>query len=136
MLSAITALPHRIRAARRLYYDATGVSPHSETTRDTYTLSSTEYGYVENICIYVRRNTAATTAGTFGAKVQFLIGATDIVLLGFAHSTSNTVGAYDKIQFAANLYLRPGDMIRITTFDTSSGGSCDYSVYVAFHTIA
>lgn len=131
-MEVASALPYRAIGLGRLYYEATGVTPHSETTRATYTVVANTYCYVWNSLLFVKRNTAATVAGTFGAKFQVLIGGTEIILVNVVHSTSNTVGAYDKMIVPLGIWLRPGDMIRVTTFDTSTGGTVDYTLFAGY----
>lgn len=134
-MSELITLPYRIVNLGRLFYDQTGVAPHSETTRVTYTVAANCYAYIPFVNMLAKRATAATTAGTFGAKFQLLLGGTEIVLIGLIFSRSNTVGDHDRLQVPAGIWLRPGDMIRFTTFDTSAGGTIDYSLYCPYYVL-
>lgn len=120
--------PYKIINRRKLQYVANNVAPHSETERARYTCPDNRFACIDAIMIYVSRNTTPSTGGVFVGKVQFMIGGTDAVLIAFAHSRATTAGSYDKIHLPCKIWLRPGDAVRFTTADTSTGGTVDYDI--------
>jgi hypothetical protein len=114
---------------KRLYYDASGVSPHSETTRATYTPSTNTYGALNSVFIFVQRVTAAGTVGKVVAKVQLLCNGSEIINIGMGYLKDNNVDAYSLVQLPCDILIRPTDILRITTYDGSTGGTVNYSIY-------
>jgi len=108
------------------YYWGSGVAPHGVTTRLSYTVPSGKKAMVEVLVLKVRRNTAATTLGI--ARASLILtpsgGAPDNFM--DACIVNNTVDVKDGWSIGASLALITGDLLEFTTYDGSTGGTCDY----------
>lgn len=125
----MTQFMHIASPSIRLYYDQTGVAPHSETTRVTYTVTANHFAVVQGGVAFIKRATAASTSGLVVAKLQLLIGGSQIVNLVVNVLYNNTVNSFAVEKLTVPIYARAGDIIRITTYDGSVGGTIDYSCY-------
>jgi len=111
-------------------YIATGVSPHSGTTRASYTIPSEYRGRVLGIYIRLSRATAASAAGWVHGLVAYTpYGGTQRSVVGQAHN-NNAVGYTLYHNTVCGLMMHPGDVIAIQTADGSTGGTCDYYITV------
>lgn len=104
-------------------YAAGGVGPHAETNRWTYTVPAGRRAAVTFLEADVFRDSAATTLGVITVSVYYN---TELVLRSIVWN--NTVGARDFKLMTGLMVLNPGDTIRATTSDTSTGGSANYRI--------
>lgn len=125
-------LPYRIVNTDRINYAETSISPHGETERVRYTVPSNCFAFVQHVWIRVRRATAASTLGWVRARVEVLHDGTSVNYVLDCWHRDNTVDSTAFTTLATNIWLLPGDAIRIVTSDASTGGTMDYYVYVNY----
>lgn len=107
------------------------VSPHSVTARLTYTVPGGRYAVVENILLRIRRAAVATTPGIVVAYLNYVP-----VLQGWSAEhcsvwlTTNSVNDISIICTMLSFTMITGDALWAYTSDSSTGGSCDYSLTV------
>ena len=115
--------------AKRLTHEATGVAPHDETTRDTYTAPDDVFAACVYVMMSATRKTIATYCRTVIVSFQYLIGGETVVKTVQIQLYNNTIGATVYTSQPVTLWLKPGDEVRITTTDFSTDGSVDYQCY-------
>jgi len=107
-------------------YSVAAVAPHGLTERWTYTVPAGTKTALEIALLMVTRDAAATTVGLARATIFYTpSGGSEEALLDAALLT-NTVGDQDRAILGASAVLLPGDLIRATTIDASTGGTINY----------
>jgi len=109
-------------------YDILDITPHSTTTRLTYTVPAGKKAMLEILQATVRRRTAATTLGRAYALWQFTPSGDLTKILLFSRVEDNTVGAKDDHALGTTMAMYAGDRIDGNTYDGSTGGTCDYTL--------
>ncbi len=99
------------------------VAPHAQTTRFTYTVPANRKAYVENIRVFMNRQTSAATAATMVAAI-----AAGGVELKYLATTNNTPGTQFNDMSTAQVTLYPGDVMTGYTIDTSVGGTVNFVI--------
>lgn len=135
-METLVPLPYRILDTFRVYYAQTGVSPHSETERARWTVPSDRYGKLQHAYLRVRRATAASTVGTVRARIEVLHDGTEVNYVLEARMVDNNVNATQFQILGLNIWLLPGEAVRIVTGDDSTGGTIDYTIYVNYALVA
>jgi hypothetical protein len=115
-----------INACFNLY----NVTPHSTTTRYTYTVDPGSAALFYLIRFQIMRVEAATTLGTAGIVVYISLDGTNYYPVYSTFLSNNTVGASAISNPFAWIPLKAGEIFRIDTYDSSTGGSCNYYVTV------
>ncbi|WP_342820731.1 hypothetical protein [Thermofilum sp.] len=132
MMETLIPLPYRIADTSRLHYAETGISPHSETERVRWTVPSNCYGKLQHAYLRVRRATAASTGGTVRARIEVLHDGTTVNYVLEVRMVDNTVNATQFQVLGLEIWMLPGDAVRIVTSDDSTGGTIDYFAYVNY----
>lgn len=109
-------------------FHASGVAPHGNTVRATYTCPASRKAWISSIFFNVVRLTAAAPAGEVILQAEAPTAGVSaaIIVLG-----SNGVGDRASDGFGQSITLRAADIVRIITQDTSTGGTCRYDEDVA-----
>jgi len=107
-------------------WGGTNVAPHAATTRASYTVPSGKKALLEFLKVWVRRTTAATTAGNPKATWYVYPAGAGFVDLLRAEIFTNGVGDKDIAYAFAALVLCTGDELRLISIDDSTGGTMDY----------
>lgn len=109
-----------------LWFEVGPVGPHAPNDRATYTVPANRFAIVECVQAHIRRIGAATTLGTSVAQARYYRAG--VTLFMFAQATHFSNVANDPIDFNTTLHaiLFPGDQLRMTTADSSSGGTMYY----------
>lgn len=115
-------------------WEGGNVGPHSLTERSSYTVPSERFLVIQNCWLYMMRVTAATTVGIYYLKIGVLLGGVTECTLIQATSRDNTVGAVMNMVLPNQIYLRPGDVIKTWTADTSTGGAVNYAMVLLLTT--
>ena len=110
------------------------VQPHTETIRINLESPNDSLYVVRFIIIYFYRITVASTAGALSARV-YLTDDNVYPLILVAHSNTNALygGAYNHME--TNIALVPGIYLRITTLDSSTGGTVCWRLSVTYESI-
>jgi len=109
-------------------YNASGVAPHSLTTRWTYTVPTGKKALLEQAMTYIMRSTAATTLGWASLKIWYQpSGGTNREMV-YVDLYDNTVAAKTISHFSFAMVLLAGDVLTGTSADTSTGGTCNYTL--------
>ena len=111
--------------AVRQFYGA-NLAPHAETQRWTYTVPANRRALVALLWGQIVRESAATTVGDGFLRIKTTISAVQVSGPVLVHR-NNTAGAEVHFAFGHSVYLGPGDLIELTTQDTSTGGVLRYS---------
>lgn len=111
----------------------TNVSPHSDTQRFTTTIAAENKALLAYVMLRVERRTAATTAGVAAIYMTCVPYDGTETLIARAALTGNTVGTAAGVNVGMNVLLLPGDVLRVYTSDSSTGGTCDY--WASIHVI-
>lgn len=104
-------------------YAAGGVAPHPETDRWTYTVPTGRRAAVTYAEADVFRDAAPSTLGVITVSIYYN---NNLVLRSIVWN--NTVGARDFKLMTGLMVLNPGDTLRATTEDSSTGGSANYRI--------
>jgi hypothetical protein len=108
-------------------YVATGVSPHALTTRATVNVGSGRFLLAKQVVLRVRRSAVATTAGRVRAVLS--VGGTPVLM---ATILSNTVDASDDVVLGECPIVVGPATVTLQTEDTSTGGTCDFSLLLSY----
>ena len=110
-------------------YSAAGVAPHGVTQRISYNCPVDRIALIEMLNGWVARKTAATTAGVAGIWWSLQpSGEAEGGLFNSVNFVSNDVGVGGIGALGVTVTLFSGDVIRGSTRDTSTLGTCDYSM--------
>ncbi len=113
-----------------IFYQASGVAPHTLTTRSTYTVPAGKKSQVTRIRLAHIRSTVATTVGKVQALLSYVPAVAAGLNLALVQAIATTVGAGDELNSVAFDVLLAGDTIRLQTVDASTGGAIDYDLGV------
>ena len=113
-----------------LSYAVTGVAPHSNTQRATYTVPAGRKARVTTAKLTHLRTTAATTAGIVLAYAQLTPVGASAGILYLTQSLNGAVGAGDELNAQGQAVLLAGDQIALYTADVSTGGTVNYDLYL------
>lgn len=102
------------------------VSPHSTTTRWSYTIPAARKAIIEIISGYTYRDTAATTGAEYGINISFVPNATTGAAISNINVSDNTEGAYNYVQAMGAITMFSGDSLIGDDFDNSTGGTVSY----------
>ena len=119
-----------IQRIDRITYNATGLAPHTVTLRGSITIPTGTYGYLQFVGGSTVRTSTATTAGIAEIYVTLTpSGGTevDVWRIGF---TGTAVGSRGAAFNNPGLMLGAGDVLKVYTVDSSTGGACDYRIFV------
>ncbi|NDJ15137.1 MAG: hypothetical protein EBY17_28790 [Acidobacteriia bacterium] len=130
--------------ARPAYYDRNGATsvlvysatdvPHAVITRATFTTATGKKAYIEMAAIFLRQETAATVVGRSFSVVRITSG-TDIMDMARIDSNSSTVVNTSRVDHGVGQpTIYPGETVILRTYDGSTGGSIDYSLYAKITT--
>lgn len=110
-------------------YQGANIAPHSATERASYTVPAGRIAFITFISWYAARFSAATTPALLGAYVTINRGGGDIVI---GQSADNLAAVNDTffMHVGAQILLKAGDVIKIKTFDISTGGTVNYNMNV------
>jgi hypothetical protein len=103
-----------------------GQSPHSFTTRWTYTVPTARKAMVEVAIIKFCRVTAATTAGELVIGIYITPSGGSLTNLIYSSSILNIVGDKDVIDTGQSVLLLTGDALSAGDSDASTGGTADF----------
>lgn len=119
--------------ARPVYYDRDAipiiatyvglVTPHTFTTRATYTPAFPFAAFIEVLMTFAFRVTAATTPSAVSSFWDFLPFYGGTARLDWNYFEANTAGYQLVHQLTSFGYMAYGDTIRYTTNDSSTGGT-------------
>ncbi len=98
-------------------------APHAQTYRFSYTVPANRKAYVENIRVYVQRQTVAGTSGTLVSAI-----AVGTVELKYLAVENNIPGTQFNDMSTAQVTLYPGDVMTGYTIDTSVGGTVNFVI--------
>jgi hypothetical protein len=114
-----------------LYYNATSVGNHAETTRDSYTIPAGKYATVDFVSFYLK--CASSQNEEFPVRIS--------VKVSYAGSQVRTIFHYADILSVTGLVVRdsahigtvlmPGDVISITTRNQATTAAYDFIIFVA-----
>ncbi len=104
-------------------YTAAGVSPHSATVRDTYTVPNGRVLYLAYFMGILMRVATATMASL--AMISLQIGNTAVVNVPLR---SSAIGDYSSVNTPIGIFLPAGTTVRIVTSDLSNLGALNYDV--------
>lgn len=124
---------------RLLYYDRNpsptvlsyifrAVAPAGSTLRATYTVPTDKKAFLETSQLDVVRSAAATTP----SFVAFLLrqtpsgGTAQEIQWAQIQDNHNAVGDRNTVFWASSIMLLEGDVLAMTTLDSSTGGAIDY----------
>lgn len=114
-----------------LVYSATSVTPHAATLRATYQPSSGRIGYIRMAALNLVRRSAASTMGVAVGYVTLNSTSYGERIVEVLHD-SNTANSARYLSTPLNLYVTPNDIVRIYTYDPSTGGSFDYTITILY----
>lgn len=127
--------PELMRWIERREYVASGVAPHSATTRDTITTPSGTRYLIDTVYMRLRRASSASTNGYVVAMLSFTpSGGTARAIAGL-QLYDNTVGYSTFATVPVGLVLYYLDSLSIVTYDLSTGGTVDYQVTLTYITL-
>jgi len=107
------------------WYEA-DTTPHAETERWTYTVPAGKKGFVEFLSLYARRYLVATALlAAFGIIYYRPSGGTERKLTQ-VYLYDNTLGKETSQVIGQGITMGPGDRIRGTTLDNSTGGGITF----------
>jgi hypothetical protein len=115
--------PRTWQVVTLLVYDATGIAPHTETQRWSYTTPTGKASHTRILFAAVNRRVAPTTANLFRADIRW----NGSSVIG-ARSFRATAGDVLAVVSAAPLALRASDVLSAVTQDISTGGYVDYHI--------
>jgi hypothetical protein len=101
-------------------------APHSGTDEFTYTVPTGRKALITGIELQVMRKTAATTAAEARAMIYSDSGDYTNAVTYVAQILTNNVGDKDEIIISAPILLGPGQLIKGSSDDGSTGGTCKY----------
>lgn len=105
---------------------APGVPPHGVTQRWGYTVPAGRVAIVHTLRLRIRRQTAGAPGTNPQSWIQDVIGN----LFAYVDLTSNVAQAIEDLQLSPQIALAPGDGFFCFTTDPSTGGTCDYSLFL------
>lgn len=111
-------------------YTANAVVPHAQTQRASYTVPAAKKAFLHSITLSVTRVTVAAPVGKWGAFTTLENGAV-IYYIGENYKNSNAVYDSGCLVIAPNILLTAGDILKLYTIDTSTGGTVDYHISAA-----
>ncbi len=112
-------------AAVNLLYQAFVVTPTGETTRATYTVPANRRAIMTFFHASILRVNVATTAGDVWLALRQTIAAVDYIM-AMGQFNENVVGKWYHFHQNLDCYLFPGDVIKLTEQDASTGGNCTF----------
>lgn len=108
------------------WYDLTNLAPHAVTVRISYTVPSNRKAFIDQISLFIKRETAAGVVDQAGGDANYITaGGLANNGLSFDLITSNNVADHDRqinTQFGAML---SGDQLNIDDYDFSTGGTTE-----------
>lgn len=111
-------------------YSATGVAPHADTQRWTYTVPNGKKVMLETSLAQVVRITAAAPVGLAKAAVNLTpLSVTSVFTTGVFHN-KNGVGDSENAFMGCGAQLQAGEIIEARTQDGSTGGTMLYNIQV------
>jgi hypothetical protein len=105
------------------------VAPHTATTRITVSTGTGEILVVRRICIWTRRVTQPTTGG-FVSVNAYLRSGSDYHYIMALYLLPNETWGFRYYAEQLNFPLVSGVSIRADTSDYSTGGTCEYGIYI------
>jgi len=114
---------------RSLQYSAT-VAPHSGTLRASYTVPTGKKAFLEALLVYIRRVTAATTAGLISDSVFYTPSGGSGTYLLASELVDNTVNASKIVSHGLSSAVVSGDVLEVWTSDGSTGGTVGHVLTV------
>jgi hypothetical protein len=106
-------------------YGASGIAPHVNTTRFTYTVPAGRKCVVENICVSIYREGVASPIGQVFGYVVLFDGSTYCNLVNL-YTAANTVGATSTNIVGNGATVYAGEQIIGGTWDLGTGGTNDF----------
>lgn len=130
MAYQLRTLPWYDRNAEEIFksYEASGVAPHTQATRWTYTVPDQKKACVELMLVSVDRETATTVLGTAQASIYYQTKDGVTGNLTLVSIISDTVGEKERQVLGLSVMLLEGDTIQGLTVDNSTGGTVGYIV--------
>ena len=129
LLEQLRTVPWYDRNPKTITRDFSGSpAPHAASDQQTYTVPNGKIFLLESCIVCLERETAATAEGWAGARVF----AREAPIV-YATIRSNTVGDKDKMNSGRSIIMKPGNEIKINSFDLSTDGTIRYDC--AFHGI-
>lgn len=111
-------------------YNELGVSPHTVTERVSYTVPAGRVAEIDVIDICMVRYTLPTTSGRFEVSVNIYPGGGSPVLVARRHTATNTAFEGIMEHLTGPLLLYEGDIISVSTWDTSTDGSTAITISI------
>jgi len=119
-----------IQRIDRITYNGTGVAPHTATLRGSLTIPTGAYGYLQFIGGSVIRATAPSTGGIVEVYLTLTPSSGSEVEVWRIGFTGTSVGTRGSSFNTPGLMLGAGDVLKVYTADSSTGGTCDYHIFV------
>lgn len=103
-------------------------APHVLTSRISYVVPTNRVARITGLFFFIRRVTAATAPSGPAILLEHRLGAGAFSNLMHYFLSSNGVGDILQIAVPCDLYLEEGNEIRMSTQDSSTGGTVSYSM--------
>ena len=103
-------------------YATSGVAPHGETTRWTYTVPAARIAQVMSINVQIVRDAAATTVGLCYAYIRVAAASN----IAFPYMKNNTLDAGRSATTGVSAMLTAGQTLVAVDADGSTGGTIAY----------
>jgi len=113
-------------ATRTVYYNGSGVAPHSYISRGSYTVPAGKKAVLELAFIQTYRLAAATTVAAVIADIAFTPSGGSAQLLQQLWHMDNTLYVVRDKTVPMSICMQVGDRIDIDTGDGSTGGTNSY----------
>ncbi len=119
---------------RALAYQNSALAPHGITVRATYTVPAAKKAVITQIDFTWGRQTAAAPVGDVFLQATVTVNGVTAEIAGL-YVRDNTLFNWKNQNVPAQIWLNAGDIINLSTFDGSTGGTGYYVlglVYVEF----
>lgn len=107
----------------------TTYSPHTLTTRKTYTCGTNKVAILSAIAGELERITAASAVGLARIVVDWSDDGITFHNIFIKKLRTNGVGDKVEFDFGCNVYLEEDQIIRVRTQDASTGGTVNFEAY-------
>lgn len=112
------------------YVYANILTPHGATDRITHSIGTGRLAFCQLVNLMTQRVTAATTLDYISVSFNFSNGATYVVPCRLWYS-DNTLQKPYMTNFVFDLYGKAGGTFKISTADSSTGGSVWYELQMS-----